>query len=123
LMSLGLFAAGITSAITAPMAAAFVVCECFGWRSNSWGYKSVALLVLLCGVLFSSMQFKPVDIIRFAQITNGILLPVVGLFIIALINNSKLMQGQTANIGLNILLFSIEFFFLFLGFKSLGLIF
>jgi manganese transport protein len=123
LMSLGLFAAGITSAITAPMAAAFVVCECFGWRSNSWGFKSAALLVLLCGVLFSSMQIKPIEIIRFAQITNGILLPVVGLFIIVLINNSKLMRGQTANIGLNILLFSIEFFFLFLGFKSLGLIF
>jgi Mn2+/Fe2+ NRAMP family transporter len=123
LMSLGLFAAGITSAITAPMAAAFVVCECFGWRSNSWGYKSAALLVLLCGVLFSSMQIKPIEIIRFAQITNGILLPVVGLFIIVLINNSKLMRGQTANIGLNILLFSIEFFFLFLGFKSLDLIF
>lgn len=123
LMSLGLFAAGISSAITAPMAAAFVVCECFGWRSNSWGYKSSALLVLLCGVFFSSTHIKPIEIIRFAQITNGILLPVVGLFIIVLINNSKLMRGQTANVGLNILLFSIEFFFFFLGFKSLRLIF
>tara|TARA_B100000767_G_scaffold268993_1_gene290165 strand:+ start:667 stop:1860 length:1194 start_codon:yes stop_codon:yes gene_type:complete len=123
LMSLGLFAAGITSAITAPMAAAFVVCECFGWRSNSWGYRSAALLVLICGILFSSLQIRPIEIIRFAQITNGILLPVVGLFIIILINNSKLMRGQTPNLGLNFMLFSIEFFFIFLCFKSLGLIF
>lgn len=123
LMSLGFFAAGITSAITAPMAAAFVVCECFGWRSNSFGYKSVALLVLACGVLFSSLQIKPIEVIRFAQITNGILLPVVGFFILLLINNSKLMRGNTPRLGLNLVLFSIEFFFLFLGIKSLGLIF
>ena len=123
LMSLGFFAAGVTSAITAPMAAAFVVCECFGWRSNSWGYKSTALLVLACGILFSSLQIKPIEVIRFAQITNGILLPVVGFFILILINNSRLMRGQTARLGLNVLLFSIEFFFLFLGVKSLGLIF
>jgi Mn2+/Fe2+ NRAMP family transporter len=62
-------------------------------------------------------------VIQFAQITNGILLPVIGVFIIVLINNSRLMRGLTASVGLNILLFSIEFFFVFLGFKSLGLIF
>jgi manganese transport protein len=123
LMSLGLFAAGITSAITAPMAAAFVVSECFGWRSDSWGYKIAALFVLFCGVVFSSLQIKPIEVIHFAQITNGILLPVIGVFIIVLINNSMLMRGLTASVGLNILLFSIEFFFVFLGFKSLGLIF
>ncbi|MDB2457075.1 Nramp family divalent metal transporter [Flavobacteriaceae bacterium] len=123
LMSLGLFAAGITSAITAPMAAAFVVSECFGWRSDSWGYKIAALFVLSCGVVFSSLQIKPIEVIQFAQITNGILLPVIGVFIIVLINNSRLMRGLTASVGLNILLFSIEFFFVFLGFKSLGLIF
>ncbi|MDG2491361.1 MAG: Nramp family divalent metal transporter [Flavobacteriaceae bacterium] len=123
LMSLGLFAAGITSAITAPMAAAFVVSECFGWRSDSWKYKIAALFVLSCGVVFSSLQIKPIEMIKFAQITNGILLPVIGVFIIVLINNSRLMRGLTASVGLNVLLLSIEFFFVFLGFKSLGLIF
>ena len=123
LMSLGLFAAGITSAITAPMAAAFVVCECFGWRTNSAGYKSIALLVLATGVIFSSLQIRPIEVIRFAQITNGILLPVVGLFLVFLVNNSKLMQGKTASVTSNIILSFIELFFLFLGIKSLGLIF
>ncbi len=123
LMSVGLFAAGITSAMTAPMAAAYVVCECFKWESNSNGYKISALVVLATGILFSSLKINPIEIIRFAQITNGILLPVVGLFIIILINNSRLMRGQTAGLKLNILLYSIEFFFLFLGVKSLGIIF
>jgi Mn2+/Fe2+ NRAMP family transporter len=123
LMSLGLFAAGITSAITAPMAAAFVVCECFGWQTNSVGYKSIALLVLATGVIFSSLQIRPIEVIRFAQITNGILLPVVGLFLLFLVNNSRLMQGKTASVASNIILSFIELFFLFLGIKSLGLIF
>jgi len=123
LMSLGLFAAGITSAITAPMAAAFVVCECFGWRTNSKGYKSIALLVLATGVILSSMQIRPIEVVRFAQITNGILLPVVGLFLVFLVNNSKLMQGKTASVTSNIILSFIELFLLFLGVKSLGLIF
>jgi len=123
LMSIGLFAAGVTSALTAPMAAAFVVCECFGWRSNSVGYKTVALLVLGVGVLFASLGIKPIEIIRFAQITNGILLPVVGFFILLLVNNVNLMRGNRVGIGVNLLLFCIEFFFLFLGIKSLGLIF
>lgn len=123
LMSIGLFAAGVTSALTAPMAAAFVVCECFGWRSDSVGYKSVALLVLSAGILFASLGIKPIEIIRFAQITNGILLPIVGFFILLLVNNAKLMRGNTVGIGTNILLFCIEFFFLFLGVKSLDLIF
>ena len=123
LMALGFFAAGITSAITAPMAAAFVVCECFKWKTDSVGYKSVALLVLICGVLFSSLQIRPIEVIRFAQITNGILLPVVGFFILLLVNDSKVMRGNTSGVVLNIILFSIEFFFIFLGVKSLGLIF
>lgn len=123
LMALGFFAAGITSAITAPMAAAFVVCECFKWKTDSVGYKSVALLVLICGVLFSSLQIRPIEVIRFAQITNGILLPVVGFFILLLVNDTKVMRGNTSGMVLNLILFSIEFFFIFLGVKSLGLIF
>ena len=48
---------------------------------------------------------------------------IVMFIILILINNSRLMRGQTAGLGLNVLLFSVEFFFLFLGVKSLGLIF
>ena len=33
-LSLGLFAAGITSAITAPLAAAYVARDCFGWKKD-----------------------------------------------------------------------------------------
>ena len=123
LMYFGFFAAGLTSAITAPLAAAFVFCECFNLPINGWVYKLVALLVLLTGLAFSSIGSVPLEIIRFAQIANGILLPLVGLFLLWMVNNSKLMQGATAGPLANIFFILIEFFFVFLGGKSLGIIF
>ena len=80
LLSAGLFAAGITSAITAPLAAAYVAAGCLGWSSDrkSWPFRAVWSTILLLGVVFSSLGLKPVEIIQFAQFANGLLLPVIG---------------------------------------------
>lgn len=123
LMYFGFFAAGLTSAITAPLAAGFVVCECFNLPVNGRVNKLVALLVLLTGIVFSSIGSVPLEIIRFAQITNGILLPLMGLFLLWMVNNPNLMQGATARPWANVFFVLIEFFFVFLGGKSLGIIF
>ena len=55
-LALGLFAGGITSAITAPLAAAFVCCGCLGWSSNmkSNAFRTVWMIILLLGVVLSS---------------------------------------------------------------------
>ena len=92
-MQFGFFAAGLTSALTAPMAAGFVVAECFQWSTKSWGYRLTALSVLLVGVAFTLLGAVPLEIIRFAQIANGILLPVIGLLLLFTVNNSSLMKA------------------------------
>ena len=53
-MGTGLFAAGLTSAITAPLAAAYATCGIFGWKKDlkSWRFRSVWLLILIVGILF-----------------------------------------------------------------------
>ena len=73
--SIGILAAGITSAITAPLAAAYVVKGCLGWQGNmkSWSFRAVWMFILGLGILFSSIGLKPIDIITFAQIANGLL--------------------------------------------------
>ena len=49
-LAIGLFAAGITSAITAPLAAAYVVKGCFGWKVGlksakfRWVWGTILLL-------------------------------------------------------------------------------
>ena len=123
LLQFSFFAAGLTSALTAPMAAAFVVSECFGLSKQGWSYKIIAFVVLAVGVYFTTTGIIPIEIIRFAQIANGILLPVIGLLLIFMVNNSKLMRGATPSIFQNTGFILIELFFIFLGAKSLGLIF
>ena len=122
-MQFGFFAAGLTSALTAPMAAGFVVAECFQWSKNSWGYRLTALSVLLVGVAFTLLGAVPLEIIRFAQIANGILLPVIGLLLLFTVNNSGLMKSARPSFFQNAILVFIEVFFIFLGVKSLGLLF
>lgn len=55
LLAIGLFAAGITSAVTAPLAAAYVTTNCLGWSSSmkSKSFKVIWMSVLILGVVFS----------------------------------------------------------------------
>lgn len=97
-VGLGLGAAGLTSAITAPLAAAYVVQGCLGWETNlkSTQFRLVWGLILILGVVFSSLGYKPVAIIQFAQIANGILLPIIAGYLIWIANKKDLL-GQYVN--------------------------
>ncbi len=92
-IGLGLFAAGITSAITAPLAGAYVAQGCLRLSGDltSKSFRSVWMLILLTGVLLATLGLKPIAIIQFAQIANGILLPVIAGILIWLANRSKLL--------------------------------
>lgn len=124
-LAVGLFAAGLTSAITAPLAAAYVASNCLGWSSDmkSLRFRAVWIFILLLGVVFSSLGLKSIEIIRFAQITNGLLLPIVAIFLLWAMNKSEVL-GQYVNsrtqnvIGGLIVLLSV-----FLGAKGLAKVF
>ncbi|WP_193709987.1 Nramp family divalent metal transporter [Salegentibacter sp. BLCTC] len=120
-MSLGLLAAGITSSITAPLAAAYVVKGCFGWKGGmkSLKFKMVWASVLILGVFFSSLQINPIEIIRFAQIANGILLPVIAIFLFWVVNKASVL-GKHRNSKLqNILGILVIALSVFLGIKAI----
>jgi NRAMP (natural resistance-associated macrophage protein)-like metal ion transporter len=90
--SIGILAAGITSAITAPLAAAYVVKGCLGWSGTmkSWSFRAVWMVILATGVLFASIGLKPLQIITFAQIANGLLLPIIAILLLWLVNRAFL---------------------------------
>ncbi|MAU62842.1 MAG: manganese transporter [Flavobacteriaceae bacterium] len=121
ILAIGLFSAGITSAITAPLAASFVASGCLGWSFNMKGlkFRSVWMFILLAGVISSSSGYKSIEIIKFAQVANGILLPVIAGFLIWIVNKESIL-GKYKNskwqnfIGLSILVITI-----FLGLKSI----
>ena len=119
-LAIGLFSAGLTSSITAPLAAAYVVNGCldFGLNRKSLVFKLMALLVLLIGLFSSFFQINSIEIIKFAQITNGILLPLVVIFLFVLANN-KLLVSKTNNLFQNIISFLVVVFCLLLCFRSI----
>lgn len=120
-IALGLLAAGITSSITAPLAAAYVVKGCLGWKKglNSLKFKSVWAVILLLGVFFSSLQFQPIELIQFAQVTNGLLLPIIAIFLFWIVNRASVLGKHKNNLKQNILGVMIIGITIFLGAKSI----
>jgi len=93
LFAAGLFAAGLSSAVTAPLAAAYAVCGVLGWSHDLRGrhFRGVWLTVLLFGTGFSVIGIKPLAAIVFAQAANGFLLPVCAVFLLLLMNRKDVL--------------------------------
>jgi NRAMP (natural resistance-associated macrophage protein)-like metal ion transporter len=120
-MALGLFAAGITSAITAPLAAAYVAKGCLGWSGGlkSKKFRFVWFSILFLGVLFSSIGIKPIEIIKFAQVANGILLPIIAGILLWIVNKKSVLGSFVNSKIQNILGVLILVIAIFLGVKGI----
>jgi len=102
-LGLGLLGAGLTSALTAPMATGYIVRELWpgvdeaaSARRQRWTMVAIALI----GTLVASAGIKPVEIIMLAQVANGLLLPLVAAFLVWVVQNPALM-GKYAIHGLH----------------------
>jgi len=104
LFGLGFFAAGMSSSITAPYAAAFASSGILGWKggSNSKGFRAVWLGIILIGFIVSLSNFNPLTVIIFAQVANGLVLPVASIFLIIVLNNRQKMGSLVNNLKQNI---------------------
>ena len=109
LFGLGFFAAGMSSALTAPYAAAFASSGVLGWRGghDSKGFRGVWLGVILVGLIVSYLRaafnFNPLSVIIFAQVANGFVLPVASIFLLFVLNNRQKMGKLVNNLKQNIL--------------------
>lgn len=120
-MGIGLFAAGITSAITAPLAAAYVAASCFNWKDGlrSYKFRLVWGFILLVGVVSQSFQIRPIEIIKFAQVANGLLLPVICIFLLWVVNKSTLMGAYKNKSWQNVAGILLLLLIIVLGAKSI----
>lgn len=101
----GLFAAGLTSSITAPLAAAWATAGALGWPMELGDHRVRAVWggVLAVGVGLALTGIRPVPAILFAQAANGILLPAVAVFLLLAVNDRTWMKdrvnGPLANVA------------------------
>ena len=120
-LGLGLFASGITSSITAPLAAAYVAKSCFGWNNSlkSNRFRLVWFFILMTGVIVSMIEVNPIEIIKFAQFSNSLLLPIIAIVLLWLINDEKIISNKFNYKYQNIFGFFIIIISLLLGIKGL----
>ena len=116
LFAIGLANASLFSASILPLATAYYVCEGMGWEGGVnksfreapqffWIYT--ILIVLGAGtILFPQVPLVP--IMYLSQVLNGILLPFVLFFMLALVNNREIMGDHVNSRGYNIVVWAIS---------------
>ncbi|WP_199524601.1 Nramp family divalent metal transporter [Pseudoalteromonas sp. bablab_jr011] len=107
--AIGLCAAGLTSAITAPLAGAYAVCGMLGWstKMSHTRFKGVAIIILAFGAVVASLGLDPVAVIIFAQAANGLLLPIVTCYLVWLVNQKSIMGEYTNSVFVNVVVFPV----------------
>ncbi len=104
LFAIGLTNASILASAIVPLSTAYAICEAFGWEAGlDKKFKDAPLFfsilagVIILGagiVLIPSLNLMKVMII--SQTTNGILLPLILIFMLIIINDKKIM-GEYKN--------------------------
>ena len=122
IFGIGLFAAGFSSAITAPLSAAFASSGILGWGENmkKWRFKIIWIIVLAFGIVATCTLGKsPAEIILFAQAANAFLLPITGVLLLIACNDKNMMGKYKNGIVINILAIIVIGVFLFIAARNM----
>ena len=102
LFAMGLFGASLLAATVMPLSTSYAICEAFGWESGiSKNFRDAPVfmglftLLLILGALVVLIPGIPlVPLILVSQNVNGLLLPIVLIFILKLAADRSLMGDQ-----------------------------
>jgi manganese transport protein len=124
-LALGLFAAGFSSAITAPLAAAITASSAFAepvatWSGRDGRTRAVWGGVLAAGLLFGVSGLRPIPVIILAQIFNGLLLPFIAIVLFVAVNDRRLMADHVNGLALNALTTGVVVVTIVLGLASVA---
>ncbi|MEM8799393.1 MAG: divalent metal cation transporter [Pseudomonadota bacterium] len=108
IFAFGLMTAGVTSAVTAPLATAYAFGEFTGRKApfGSREFRTVALSVVWIGAFFALFGGTPIGIILTAQLANGFLLPFAAIGLMAL-GMSRAIMGRHRLTGFHLILVAI----------------
>ncbi|MCL1879596.1 MAG: Nramp family divalent metal transporter [Actinomycetia bacterium] len=99
LFGAGFVGASFLAACVLPTVTAYAICEAFGWErgaDRSWSeapiYKGLVTVIIIIGsVVVLVPQIDLMGVMLTAQFVNGILLPILLIFMLRIINNRRVM--------------------------------
>ncbi len=104
LFAFGLLNASLFAASILPLSTAYTICEAFGWESSinhkfaeaPQFYGLYSLMIFLGAGIILWPDFPLIWIMYYSQVLNGLLLPVILIFMLLLVNDKRLM-GKYVN--------------------------
>ena len=128
LFAFGLLNASLFAASILPLSTAYVVCEGMGWENGVnkkfseapqfYGLYSLLIFLGAGVVLWPNIPLIPIMFI--SQVINGIVLPVILIFILILINDKKIMGNYTNKKTFNVLAWFVVIILILLSFLLLA---
>jgi Mn2+/Fe2+ NRAMP family transporter len=111
LFAIGLFGASALAAMIMPISTAFVICEAFGWESgvgkqirDAPAFFTLFTFVLAVGAIVTMVPgIDLIGLIVGSQYLQGLLLPIVLVFMVMLVNNKRLLGVHANGRLLNVL--------------------
>lgn len=119
---IGLFAAGISSTITAPLSAAYASTGILGWAEDlkDKKFRIFWIIVVVFGVVaVCTLGASPTQIILFAQAANAFLLPITGILLLIAANDKKIMKEYANKTWFNILAIIVICLFIFIAARNM----
>ncbi len=119
-ISIGLVAAGFSSAIVVPLGASFVLAGVLGWKYSKEDKRFywVNIAILVFGIIIAGSGQDPVTVIVLAQALNGIILPLTVICIVYLTSTRLFMNKFTNNLFSKVIGVIIALISLYLGAQS-----
>jgi NRAMP (natural resistance-associated macrophage protein)-like metal ion transporter len=128
LFAFGLFTASMFAAAILPLSTAYTVCEAFGWESSldkkfseaPEFYGLYCFTIFFSGLVILVPTLPLVPIMYISQVINGLVLPVVLIFMLLLINDSSIMREHTNGLFLNIVSWTVVIVLVGLSIAMIG---
>jgi len=115
LFAVGLFGASVLAATVMPLTTSYAVCESFGWESGVSRKFSEApvfmglytALIVIGAIVVLVPGLPLIGVILVSQNLNGVLLPIVLIFMLRLVNKPRLMGIHTNPAWLNVVAWAL----------------
>jgi Mn2+/Fe2+ NRAMP family transporter len=129
LFAFGLFNASMFAASIIPLSTAYTVCEAFGWESSIDAkfseapqfYGLYCFTIFLSGLFILAPNLPLISIMFVSQVLNGLVLPVVLIFMVMLANDRSVMKEYTSGAFLNLVNWTTVVILVALSIGTVGL--